>query len=261
MARAAFEPGPARDLCARAAMIVTIHQPQFIPWPGYFYKIIRSDKFVLYDNVQFPRGKHFGNRNMIKTANGPIWLTVPVRGKSELLPYNRIQVDPSPVWRNKHARTLELSYKSAPHYDRIIPQLVELYRRDDWSNIAELDEAFLRVCLDALDCKTSLVRASQLKSASQDLHGVDAILSILREVGATQYISGRGAGSLRYVESDRFEAAGIELFAYDLCIPVYPQARGEFIPDLSIVDLIANVGAEARSIIEKNGSLVRWVSA
>jgi hypothetical protein len=242
-------------------MIATIHQPQFIPWAGYFYKIIKSDTFVLYDNVQFPRGKHFGNRNKIKTANGAIWLTVPVRGKSEMLPYNQIQADPSPTWRSKHAKTLELAYKHAPYYSSIIPQLIELYNRDTWTTIADIDEAFLRVCLQALECEVPIVRASDLESTKRDLRGVDAIVSIIKEVGADSYISGRGDGSLRYVDETRFEEEGIALLTYTLNLPSYDQGRGEFIPDLSIVDLIAHKGAGAREFIEKSGSLMDWVSA
>ena len=242
-------------------MIASIHQPQFIPWAGYFYKILKSDVFVSYDNVQFPRGKHFGNRNMIKTANGPIWLTVPVLGKSEMLPYNRIAVDPSATWKSKHGKTLLLAYKSAPFYSQIIPQIIDLYQRTDWQSIAELDEAFLRLCLDALEWKGRIVRASELSATESGSGGGDAIIDILREIGARTYISGKGEGSKRYVDADRFDREGIELFSYDFHMAPYPQGRGEFVPDLSVIDLIAHTGDGARSIIEQSGKLTSWISA
>ena len=242
-------------------MIASIHQPQFIPWAGYFFKILKSDVFVLYDNVQFPRGKHFGNRNMVKTANGPLWLTVPVLGKSEMLPYNRIAVDPSSTWKTKQAKTLDLAYKQAPYYTRIIPQMIELYQRTEWDSIAQLDEAFLGVCLEALQWTGRMVRASEVASTRIDNRGDDAIIGILKELGADRYISGKGEGSKRYVDASRFEKEQVRLFSYDFAIEPYPQGRGEFIPDLSVIDLIAHTGEDARPIIERSGRLTDWISA
>lgn len=242
-------------------VIATIHQPQFIPWAGYFYKILKSDVFVLYDNVQFPRGKHFGNRNMIKTTNGPLWLTVPVLGKSEMLPYNRIAVDPSAIWKNKHAKTLELSYKHAPYYSMIVPQMVELYQRSDWQSIAELDEVFLRLCLATMNWTGRMIRGSEIESTKGESRGDDAIISILKEVGADTYISGKGEGSRRYVDAPRFEQEKIQLLSYDFAIPPYPQGKGDFVPDLSVIDLIAHTGNDANSMIERSGALTGWISA
>ncbi|MBA3656724.1 MAG: WbqC family protein [Gemmatimonadaceae bacterium] len=241
-------------------MIVSIHQPQYIPWPGYFYKILKSDVFVLYDTVQYPRGKHFGNRNQVKTANGPTWLTVPVLKRSDMLPYTNIPVDLPAKWATKHWRTIELSYGRAPHFTEIAGDLRKLYERSQWPNIAELNLAFTQFCLDALHSTTRIVRASELTASSGAFRGSDYILAILTEVGATQYISGQGAGSLRYIEPQSFSAAGIELSTYAFDSVTYPQLWGDFMADLSIIDMLANIGGESRARIEQAGKLSRWNS-
>lgn len=239
-------------------MIVSIHQPQYIPWPGYFFKILKSDVFVLYDTVQYPRGKHFGNRNQVKTANGPTWLTVPVLRRSDMLPYLNIPVELPAKWANKHWRTVELSYGRAPHFALVAEFLKELYSRPQWPNIAELNLEFTRACLAALQCNVKIVRASDMEASREGLRGADYILAILKELGATKYISGQGEGSLRYVEPEGFAASGIQLNTYQFTSPTYEQLWGEFIPELSIVDMLANVGAESRSLIEAGGSLSVW---
>lgn len=239
-------------------MIVSIHQPQYLPWPGYFYKILKSDVFVLYDTVQYPRGKHFGNRNQIKTANGPTWLTVPVLKRSDMLSYTNIPVDLPVKWAGKHWRTLEVSYARAPYFGDIAAGLAKLYECSQWANIAELNLAFMQACLEALGSSTRILRASEMKASHEALRGSGYILAILEELGATQYISGQGEGSLRYIDPAAFAAGGIELFTYNFESPQYPQLWGEFLPDLSVVDALSNVGKGTRELIVSSGSLNRW---
>lgn len=239
-------------------MIVSIHQPQYIPWPGYFFKILKSDVFVLYDTVQYPRGKHFGNRNQVKTANGPTWLTVPVLRRSEMLPYLNIPVELPAKWAGKHWRTIELSYGKAPHFRVMADAFARLYDRPEWPNIADLNLAFIRCALEALGSNVRVISASELEASRMGLRGADYIMAILKELSATSYISGQGEGSLRYVNADAFVASGIGLHTYSFQSPSYPQLWGEFFPDLSIVDMIANVGTGARGLIESSGTLAQW---
>ena len=97
-------------------MIVSIHQPNYLPWLGFFDKIKQSDYFVIFDNVQFPRGKnHFGHRNRIKTNNSTIWLTVPLLGKSDLKDFNKIEINYN-GWQEKHLSLIENFYKKTPYF-------------------------------------------------------------------------------------------------------------------------------------------------
>ena len=242
-------------------MIVSIHQPQYIPWPGYFFKLLKSDVFVLYDTVQYPRGKHFGNRNQVKIANGPAWLTVPVLRRSEMLPYLNIPVELPAKWASKHWRTIELAYGKAANFPMLVDGFRELYGKAEWANIAELNLAFTRACLKALQSDVRIIRASDMAASREGLRGADYILAILKELKATKYISGQGEGSVRYVDPEGFAAAGISLHTYQFTSPEYPQLWGEFIADLSVLDMLANVGQGSRALIESSGTLSVWAGS
>ena len=97
-------------------MIVTIHQPNYLPWIGFFNKVLLSDVYVVYDDVQFPRSKEFGNRNKIKTNNGSLWLTLPVIGKSEFRNFNKIEINQN-GWEKNHLSQIINFYKKSPFFD------------------------------------------------------------------------------------------------------------------------------------------------
>src|SRR5262245_30980573 len=107
-------------------MIVAIHQPNFLPWLGYFSKLLHCDTFVLFDDVQFPRGKTFVNRVQIKTPQGPNWITVPIADKSDLALIKDSRIAPDPSWKRKVLRTLEVSYAKAPYTKNYLPGLTEI---------------------------------------------------------------------------------------------------------------------------------------
>lgn len=216
--------------------------------------------FVLYDTVQYPRGRHFGNRNKIKTANGVRWLTVPVEKRGDLPAWNSVRAHNN-GWARTHWRTLEVAYARAPFFDDLSGTLRELYRRDECSSLSLIDEQFLTSVLRSLKSNTRLIRASELAVTRSSLSGSEALIGIITELGGTQYISGKGPGSLRYVEPRDFAAAGIELLEYRFDSPTYQQLWGEFVPDLSIVDMLANCGDGSRHIIENAGSLHPWSAA
>jgi hypothetical protein len=237
-------------------VIVSIHQPQYIPWLGYFYKIARSDVFVLFDTVQYPRGKHFGNRNLIKTAQGKLWLTVPVLHRSALRSYHDIEIDGNQRWAEKHWKSIELAYVKASAFDFFGPPLRESYIGLDWKALTDFEEALLRCCFDALQIRTPIVRSSSLSISDSALDGASHIFAILNALGADAYISGRGAGSRRYVDPSQFAALGIRLWYYDFTFPHYEQQWGDFIPELSVIDTLFNCGRGASELLAKGGRLL-----
>ena len=228
-------------------MIIAIHQPNFLPWPGYFYKIAKSDTFVLLDNVQYSKNS-FINRNKIKTPQGELWLTVPVKstGLSDLLIKN-VQINNHVDWRKKHLRTLEMNYKRAKFFNQIYDAIEKVYYETDWNNLCMLNTSLLKMTLEELGLESQLIRASELSIEGKS---TQLLINIVNKLEGQTYLS--GAGGEKYQEEDLFRDAGITLRYYDFDPPVYPQLWGDFIPKLSIIDLLFNCGSESIEIFISN---------
>jgi hypothetical protein len=230
-------------------MIVAIHQPNFIPWVGYFNKINKSEVFVLFDDVQFPRAKTFGNRVEIKTNNGAVWLTVPVTNRGELNTFNEVEIDNNQNWASKSLKTLKLAYQKAAHFNDYWDEFSGIYTTK-YNVLSELNIALMNFAVTKTGITTKLVRSSEIQEAA-GLSGEEKILAILKSLNATTYLSGKGAGSRRYINEDDFKAAGIELVWQSYEPKPYRQLwGGEFIPNLSIIDLLFNEGPESLKYIQ-----------
>lgn len=230
-------------------MTAAIHQPNFIPWVGYFNKVNKCDVFVLFDDVQFPRAKTFGNRVEIKTNNGAVWLTVPVTHRGELNNFNEVGIDNNQNWAAKSLKTLKLAYQKAAHFNDYWDEFSAIYT-GSYSGLTELNIALMRFVISKTGITTKLVRSSEMPDA-YGLNGSEKILAILKSLGADEYLSGKGAGSRRYVDEAEFERAGIRL-SWQLYEPKpYRQLwGGAFIPNLSVIDLLFNEGPDSIKYIE-----------
>lgn len=227
-------------------MTVSIHQPNYLPWLGFFDKIKRSDVFVIFDNVQYPRGKgHFGNRNKIKIYNDSKWLTVPVEGKSEMKNFNEIKYKDT-NWKEEHLRLLEQFYRKTPYFGTYFEDFKEILLKD-YKSLSHLSSRLIIWFMKRLDINTEVLYSSELVDKS--IVGGDRILTILKELNATKYITGSGPGSIRYIKEEDFKDAGIELEWQDYVHPTYRQINGDFIPYMNILDLIFNEGPNGISKI------------
>lgn len=225
-------------------MIVSIHQPNFLPWLGYFYKLTQCDVFVLLDNVQYTKNS-FINRNRIKTPRGADWLTVPVIIKGRFGQLIRdVEINSSVDWRKKHLGTLEANYRKAKYFEPIFQGLETIYSVNDWINLCELNIMLLEWALSILGLKKNLVRASDLNLEGES---TQLLIDIIKELGGDTYLSGFGGAN--YQEEELFEKAGITLTYYDFKHPVYPQLWNDFIPNLSIIDLLFNCGSESLDVL------------
>ena len=225
-------------------MIVTIHQPAYLPWLGYFHKINLADQFVFFDTTQFEKNS-FVNRNKIKTANGPIWLTVPVKLKDHTQKEIRRIELASRDWREKHWLAIELNYKKAKYWPRYSGRLRELYQKN-YDNIADLCYDQLILFLDYLGVKTKIIRSSELKYFQSKK--LDLVLDILTEMKASSYIS--GALGRDYIDPLKFKEKNIKLYYQSYEHPAYDQLWGrEFVPCMSIIDLLFNEGDRSLEIL------------
>ena len=227
-------------------MNVVILQPSYIPWRGYFDQIRRADLFIFYDDVQYD--KHgWRNRNQIKTSQGKQWLTIPVhsQGVTKGVPIKDVRIDWSKPWPKKHLNALKYAYAKAPYFQTNLPWLETIYsRQDEFLANFTIDITF--ELSQKLGIKnTRFIRSSQI----EDIQGQksDRLIQILKEVGATHYISGPSAQG--YIEVEKFLDAGISLEFMEYNYPEYTQLHPPYDPYVTILDLIFMEGENAANYL------------
>ena len=222
---------------------VVVLQPQFFPWRGVFEQIRLADEFVHLDDAQFQKGG-FTNRVQLKTANGPLWLTVPVLRHGTLPPIAQVEIDYKSDWREKHLRTFAMSYARAPFAAHAREIMNDIYAERPVT-IAELDIAALERCCAELDLHPRFTRASATPVEGAK---TDRLAALLVPRGTTCYVTGRGA--LDYLNEPQLAAAGIDVRVMEYTRRPYPQLHGAFDPHVSILDTIANLGPDAAAALE-----------
>ncbi|HEY0377633.1 MAG TPA: WbqC family protein [Pyrinomonadaceae bacterium] len=229
-------------------MLVAIHQPEHLPWLGFFEKMLRADLFVLLDDVQYATGD-FQNRNRVKGAGGAQWLTVPVVHKFPQQIYEVLVAGND--WQAKHWKTLRSCYARAAHFETFAPLFEDFYGRP-WAGLAELNVAAIELVARALGVERKWVMASELKVKGQKS---ERVLNICQMLGGSAYYSGR-AGSA-YLDRESFRRAGIEIVVQNFDHPVYEQLfikESGFVPNLSTLDLLFNCGAQGVRLIAECGA-------
>ena len=208
-------------------MIVAVHQPQYLPWLGYFDKIDKADVFCFLDNVQYKKNE-WQNRNRIKSSNGWQWLTTPVlyRFPQKI---NTVRINNTVNWKKKHLQALSNNYGKATFY-------VEFFK---WrkSHAHGLNKQFLGML--NLEKKTTAC-ASELQLSDDP---TDRLIDICKTLGGDTYLSGRDG--TQYMDLARFRESGIGVIVQDFKHPVYLQLFGDFQSHLSIVDLLFNCGPDS----------------
>ncbi len=216
---------------------VAISQSNYIPWKGYFDLINQADDFVILDSVQYTR-RDWRNRNKIKTSNSLIWLTVPVKVKGQYLQrICDVKINGND-WVYDHWKSIELSYKKAKYFDEICMWLKPLYFENEYIFLSDLNKKFIMAILSYLGIKTNILCSSQFKEVSKK---DQRILHILKDLSATDYISGPAAKS--YIDEENFQAENIKIKWIDYNnYPSYQQLWGDFVHEVSIIDLLFNCG-------------------
>ncbi|MCC7261242.1 MAG: WbqC family protein [Candidatus Latescibacteria bacterium] len=223
-------------------MIAAIHQPQYLPWLGYFDKMDQAGCFVLLDNVQYKR-REWQNRNRIKTAGGVQWLTVPVSGEYLAL-INAVAVEQGENWRHKHLESLRHAYHRAACWPPAAASL-EAFFGSSWAMLSQANAASIDWLRGQLGITTPLRWASEMAGLSEDPTG--RLVDICRAVGADTYLS--GVDGANYMDLGQFAAAGIGVIFQHYEHPVYPQLHGDFASHLSALDLVLNCGPRSLEIL------------
>jgi len=223
-------------------MIVTIHQPEHLPWSGFFNKMAYCDLFVYLDNTQFKK-HYFENRNKIKRGEDWLWTTVPVKKQSLKTEIRDIEISEID-WTGSYLDQIKDGYRKAEHFSSFFPRLEEtvLLGRQ---RLVDLNIDLINLFRDYLNIKTETIFASDLNL--HQVKGSDLILKICQKTNATQYIS--GPDGRNYLNLDTFN--DIEVLYHNYQHPVYAQLGSNFISHMSIVDLIFNQGQKSEEIIKK----------
>ncbi len=224
---------------------VVILQPSYLPWLGYFNQIAQADHFVFLDDVQYTR-RDWRNRNYIKLMDGSKkLLTVPVKTKGKYLAkINEIEISYESNWIDRHLQLIQEGYYHTQHYSWYADTIAKALRRK-YRLLADLDIRLTKAFSHMMGLVTSYHRSSQMQVDSTDPTG--RLLDICKQLDARQYLT--GASARNYLDEKQFEAAGITVQYQDYQHPVYPQVHGNFVPYLSIIDLLFNCGIESSSII------------
>jgi len=226
-------------------MICAIHQPQYLPYLGYFEKIARCDVFVVLDDVQYKKNE-WQNRNQIKTPQGMAFVTVPV-GYRFPQKINEVPIIYTQQWVHKHLRAFSENYQRAEFFEMHSAE-IERILKQQWENLAALNTALVAYFSKALGLKAKLVLSSSLEVAGKS---TERLVNICKAIGADTYLS--GIGGKNYVDQAQFQKHKIGLEFQDFVHPKYPQVRfksnPEFVSNLSIVDLVFNCGPKSLNFL------------
>ena len=223
-------------------MILTAHQPVYLPWLGLLHKIAISDLYCFFDIVQYQR-KDYNNRNKIKTHSKPIWLTVPVKSSGRLnSKINDIEII-NKGWNKKHIRSIEINYSKAKYFGKYIDGLKNIIL-EEHTLLSDLNYSVLKYALSVLNIDTKIVKASDYNFTGDKS---DLVLDMCKKLSADIYIFGKQGRD--YANIDSFLEYSVTPIFQDYRHPIYSQLHGDFVPNMCFLDLIFNHGQDSYNIL------------
>lgn len=217
---------------------IAIMQPYFFPYMGYWQLIHAVDRFVIYDDVNYIKAG-WVNRNRLLINGEPAYITAPLQHPSPFKRICDIALQPSPVWRDKLVKMVELTYRRAPHFSEAFP-VVERLIRYEAGNLADYLGHQLQALAAFMGIKTEFVVTSRCYE-NEHLSGQARVLDICKREEAGIYINAQGGQAL--YDAEKFRSAGIDLRFIAMRQLPYKQRRVEFVPNLSIIDTLMEVGS------------------
>lgn len=226
------------------AKTVTIHQPNYIPWLGFFGKIKAADTFVILDTVEYTKNSVI-NRNKIRIREGEVYLTIPIEKIYHSSKIIDVKLPKDNRWKKNHYSTIECNYCKADHFQEYKDDIKAIYEKD-YEYLWQINEEFIRYLMKKLGIEKEIIKASNL-NIDPTLKKTDLLIDILKKTNATKYLSGPSGKD--YLEVDKFQKENIELEYYTFKHPQYKQRYPGFIPNLSTIDLLLNMGEEGGKLI------------
>ncbi|MCP4253200.1 MAG: WbqC family protein [Candidatus Scalindua sp.] len=222
-------------------MLITIHQPQYLPWLGYIDKIDKADVFVILDNVQYKKNE-WQNRNRIKTAQGCQWITVPVlfRFPEKI---NEVRINNKANWGRKHLQALITNYSNSTYFDNYKSFFEDIFSHS-WECLVDINIEIIKFLITTLKLKTKLVIASDLELREEP---TERLIDICKTLNGDKYLAGKDGN--KYMNLELFDKESIEIIFQDFKHPVYNQLFGDFEPYMSAIDLLFNCGDDSLEIL------------
>lgn len=225
-------------------MKIAIHQPEHLPWLGFFHKINMADIFVVLDNVQYRR-RYFQNRNKIRTKSGELYITVPVvRANRDALLIKEVRIFRNDLkWKRKNIESIFNAYSKAKYFNDYADKIREIYLRD-YELLINMNLEFIKYLMQVLRIKTEIILSSSLKVNGRK---ENLIMNICKELKADTYIS--GISGKNYLNTQDFKEAGIKLIYQEFHHPIYKQLYEPFLSCMSVIDLLFNYGDKSLSVM------------
>ena len=224
-------------------MRLVIHQPNFLPYVGFFHKLSLADTFVMMDNTQYD--KKFTNRNKIKIPDGWSWLTVPINKEHKFLPNKLVEINNKENWKEMHWKKITRSYTNSKFFKKNYKSFFEEVYNKEWKFLFELNSELLRQIIDWLGLKIQIIKESELNING---NSTERLVNVCKELGAETYVS--GVGGKEYMNEKLFQKNNIKIEYQKFQCPTYTQIfGGDFIPNLSIIDLLFNNGSKSLPIL------------
>jgi hypothetical protein len=227
-------------------MKVAIHQPNYLPYVGFFHKLSLADTFVIMDDTQYD--KKFTNRNKIKVPGNWIWLTVPINKKHKFVANKIVEINNEENWQSDHFEKINRSYSNSKFFKKNYKAFFEKIYSKKWDHLFTLNYELIIQLIDWLDIKIEVIKESELNVKG---NSTERLVNISKKIGAETYVS--GIGGKEYMNEKMFETNNIKIEYQNFQCPKYKQVfNSEFIPNLSIIDLLFNIGPESLSKLKEN---------
>lgn len=218
---------------------VAILQSNYIPWKGVFDMMNQVDIFIFFDDVDFTK-RDWRTRNKIKTFNGDIWLTIPVKKAPRGTKIYEIQISQDTNWQEKHYQTIKQNYGKTKHFKSYHWILEEIYLKKKWENLSNFNIFTTKLLAETLGIKTQFINSRDLKAIGfKD----DKLIDICKKVNGDYYLSGPAAKD--YIDNEKFKKEGIQLAYIKYDYPEYSQNFENFNHYVTILDVLFNCGEES----------------
>lgn len=226
-------------------MILSAHQSAYNPWLGLIHKILLSDTFVVMDDVQFEKNS-FTNRNKILQRDQEIMLTIPLQMRGHTTKTIKDMKIASHIWKSKHLKSIEQSYKKTPYFDKVFPSLEQIYTIQS-EYLKEYTDAYLNFLIQYLHVKTKIIHASTLDIKAKKL---DYVIELCQKLNGDTFIF--GALGAEYADKKKLAKYNITPIFQNYKHPVYHQKSDTFHPYLGIIDLLFNEANPEAIILQDN---------